>query len=261
MNPENWDFTCIEWGEYERSGSLLKRRRLRAPGRVPAASRGFSIPQVLAAWKQDGLWHVNFGGIRPGSGNWSWGEVTSRRPPGRISRQILGLALGPWRCLILLPGGAGLGGGVAFGEQRRRGDHGDWGSESSGKRWALLRVWRGEGGASGLQVHCCCLSDHSCGKGRFLHFRGGGAAPGAPWEPRFLIASFSFSRFAFFFFFASPKAYRVPRPGIRSTSQLRPMPHWILNLLRQVRDWTCVPAVQRRHWSHCPTVGIPRFAF
>ena len=61
-------------------------------------------------------------------------------------------------------------------------------------------------------------------------------------------------------------AYRVPEPGIRSKPQLQPtMPQmhqdWILNLLCQTGDRTCVPVLQKRLWSHCAMAGIPIFIF
>ena len=70
--------------------------------------------------------------------------------------------------------------------------------------------------------------------------------------------------FFFFFFFCHPTAYGVPGPGIRSEPQLWLTPHtpqlWqcqVINLLCQVRNWTCVPMPQRCHQSCCATVGIP----
>ena len=54
-------------------------------------------------------------------------------------------------------------------------------------------------------------------------------------------------------------AYGVPRPGIRSKPQSRPKPqlwqHRILNSLCRAEDRTCIPALPRRCWSSCATVG------
>ena len=66
-------------------------------------------------------------------------------------------------------------------------------------------------------------------------------------------------------FLASPTAFRVPRPGIRSKPQLRPMlqlwQQWIFDPLCWARNQTCVPVLQRHWWSCCATAGTPTFSF
>ena len=62
-----------------------------------------------------------------------------------------------------------------------------------------------------------------------------------------------------------PTAYGAPSPGTRSELQLWPKPQlWqrrTLNPQCWARDWTCVPALPRCHWSHCVTAGTPEFLF
>ena len=61
-----------------------------------------------------------------------------------------------------------------------------------------------------------------------------------------------------FFFFGQPRAYGVPRPGIRSQLYSQPKLQlrqcWILNPLCQAGDQTCIQ-------SCCTAAGIPTFPF
>lgn len=73
------------------------------------------------------------------------------------------------------------------------------------------------------------------------------------------------SCFFCFSFLGHPMAYGVPRPGIRFQlwlpRKLQLWQHQIFNLLGRARDQTCVPALPRRHQSHCTTAGTPGFSF
>ena len=55
----------------------------------------------------------------------------------------------------------------------------------------------------------------------------------------------------FFFVFGCPLAYGVPRLGVRSEPQLRPIPH----VWGGDRAWDLV--LQRHCWSPCAAVGTP----
>ena len=181
----------------ERTGSLLKRHRHRAH------SKGPSNVKLLLCPTGPGCMATNWAFISK-----FWRNHTRQQKlilrwnnfyqaSWQNFKANTGLTLGPWRCLILLPGESRTGRRCCL-----------W---RTGKLWKLWRHWlriirqkvravegpaRWRGGA-GLQVYCECLVITAEERGDFLFTRHGGAALAAPWEPQFLIASFSFSRFAF----------------------------------------------------------------
>ena len=54
------------------------------------------------------------------------------------------------------------------------------------------------------------------------------------------------------FFLATPVAYGIPGPEVRS-EPLQPIP--------KLWDRTCIPVLQRHHQSHCTTAGTPQVIF
>ena len=83
----------------------------------------------------------------------------------------------------------------------------------------------------------------------------------------FIISSHAFYLFlnvSFFFFFpifGFPKAFGVPRPGIRSNLRCSCGNTRSFNPLCQARDRTCILALQRHHQYHCTTLGTLHLHF
>ena len=60
-------------------------------------------------------------------------------------------------------------------------------------------------------------------------------------------------------FISAAPQWEFPKPQFWPTPQWQLC--WILNPLCQAGDWTCVPALQRCHRSHCTTPGTPWSTF
>ena len=61
--------------------------------------------------------------------------------------------------------------------------------------------------------------------------------------------------------FGFPKAFGVPRPGIRSNLRCSCGTTRSFNPLCQARDQTCILALQRHHQYHCTTLGTLHLHF